>query len=701
MKFRDFAIALAASCSTGAIADAAYADPPARVGRISYVEGDVSFQPPQQDFWTGASRNFPVANGEAFWTGDEGRLELQVGAVEAWLDRETELDVVDLEYGQTRLALSQGSIDIRVWRAPRGGVSISTPGGDITLDQPGIYRIDVEAPRDDGSYPDVELSVFEGLADAPAPNGAVTLGDGQSLLLDPGYQPQEISLVDAEIDDWARDRETNERWRWREDMSLDQTGVEELDQYGDFADVPEYGHVWFPRDVPADWAPYRYGHWAFVEPWGWTWVDDAPWGFAPFHYGRWARVGDRWGWVPGRPEPEPVYAPALVAFIGGSGFGVSLNIGGGAALGWVPLAPNEVYRPTYRVSDDYVRRVNVTNVSETVINRVTINNTTIINNVVEYRNAPATVVMRADAFSHGSPVQGQAVHATPTALASAHAIAATNFPAPTREARSGFSLQAGSAVASTSMPLRLEAPPPPARLQASRVAITTQPRGVLTPPHIQGARLAPHGTTANATRSVFIAPSQIHNAAQQGRRPDIVLHQAGTITPPRPISPPLAPNVQSRANGRGAMETAPNPPSAISGQQQLPAHGDESRRDEHHGDAHANPPSHNAQVQAGGAYPTPPKPPQPHRGSADARVPSDGGQAQTGGERHPAPSPTHLPSPPPPPPPPPPPAPPGPQPSGKTASKPGQSSERHTGQAHTGDQHHQAKPEHHDDTQQN
>ena len=77
--------------------------------------------------------------------------------------------------------------------------------------------------------------------------------------------------------------------------------------------------------VPPGWAPYRYGHWAWIAPWGWTWVDDAPWGYAPFHYGRWVFVGGGWAWVPGPVVVgvRPVYAPALVAWVGGPGFGVA------------------------------------------------------------------------------------------------------------------------------------------------------------------------------------------------------------------------------------------------------------------------------------------------------------------------------------------------------------------------------------------
>ena len=132
-------------------------------------------------------------------------------------------------------------------------------------------------------------------------------------------------------------------------------GYEDLDDYGAWQTDPNYGAVWFPRSTPAGWAPYRYGHWESVQPWGWTWIDDEPWGFAPFHYGRWASVRGRWGWVPGEAKLRPVYAPALVAFVGGQGWSGSASFGSGGGVGWVPLAPGEPFVPAYRASTAYVK----------------------------------------------------------------------------------------------------------------------------------------------------------------------------------------------------------------------------------------------------------------------------------------------------------------------------------------------------------
>jgi len=177
------------------------------------------------------------------------------------------------------------------------------------------------------------------------------------------------------------------------------------------------------------WAPYRYGHWAYISPWGWTWVDDASWGFAPFHYGRWVFVAGAWGWVPAPPRVvgiayvRPVYAPALVAWVGGPHFGVGvgggIGVGGFAAgvnVGWFPLGPREVFVPSYAVSRAYVNRVNISNttMNETVVNNyyntTVVNRNVNVNNNVRYVNqgVPGAVTATSPrAFTSAQPVFAQ------------------------------------------------------------------------------------------------------------------------------------------------------------------------------------------------------------------------------------------------------------------------------------------------------
>ena len=153
-------------------------------------------------------------------------------------------------------------------------------------------------------------------------------------------------------------------------LSTEITGYEALDGNGSWETVAGYGAVWFPATAPGDWAPYRYGHWRWVAPWGWTWIDDMAWGFAPSHYGRWASIPQvdpldpsdlgtvRWGWVPGAQIADPVYAPALVAFLGTAGVGLSYPDAVGPAVAWFPLAPGDIYWPGYTRDLDLIRRIN-------------------------------------------------------------------------------------------------------------------------------------------------------------------------------------------------------------------------------------------------------------------------------------------------------------------------------------------------------
>src|SRR6202011_1247673 len=123
-----------------------------------------------------------------------------------------------------------------------------------------------------------------------------------------------------------------------------------------------------------------------------------------------------WCWIPGPIVARPVYAPALVVFLGGSHFGASLSFGGGGGVGWFPLGPREVYRPSYRVSETYVTRVNVTNVT----NITNITNVTNVNNVrYVNQNVPGavTAVSHTD-FASSRPIGRAAVVLPPSAVAS-------------------------------------------------------------------------------------------------------------------------------------------------------------------------------------------------------------------------------------------------------------------------------------------
>jgi len=244
------------------------------------------------------------------------------------------------------------------------------------------------------------------------------------------------------------------------------TGYEDLDQYGDWSYVAGYGPVWRPRVVVAGWAPYRFGHWIWVGPWGWTWVADEPWGFAPFHYGRWAFAGTSWVWVPGPSVVRPVYAPALVAWVGGGPGAFSF----GAGIGWSPLAPGEVFVPGYRVSRAYVNRVNITNTTVNVTRITNVYNTVVINrsdNSVTYANRGVNggvTVVSHDTFVNARSVARNVVSVPARELASApvmHASAVEPVRSSVMGAGSPVARKPPAAVTSrTVVALRTPAPMP-------------------------------------------------------------------------------------------------------------------------------------------------------------------------------------------------------------------------------------------------
>ncbi|MDB5875103.1 MAG: putative chromosome segregation ATPase [Ramlibacter sp.] len=339
----------------------AQTDPPGRVGRLNYAEGPVVFSPTGDNEWTDAALNRPLTRGDRLWTDKGSRAEIQVGSSAVRMDGLTHVEILALDDQSSQLSVTQGTVYVRVRSLPEGeNFEIDTPNLAYRAAYPGDYRIDVDAAR--GT---TRVTIHSGTGAVYGEGGQVLpLGGGQQIT----FRTRVLAQVGAQesppqdnFDRWAAERNR------REDQSIsaryvprEVVGYQQLDAHGQWMQDATHGTVWFPRSTPADWAPYRNGHWEWISPWGWSWIDDAPWGFAPFHYGRWAMIGSRWAWVPGRIGLKPVYAPALVAFVGGStGGSWSLPIGTGRpGVAWFPLAPGEAWQPAYQASPVYISNVN-------------------------------------------------------------------------------------------------------------------------------------------------------------------------------------------------------------------------------------------------------------------------------------------------------------------------------------------------------
>lgn len=359
--WRILAMALLVAVVPAAKAQDGDRDPPSRAGRIVSVVGDAWLFDHDSREWTRLTRNQTVAEGDRVRTDERGRVSLRVGSTTVWVDERSDLEFSQLDDGQTLLQIDRGDVAIRLRNAENvAETRLRTREGTAQPEREGLYRVE---QLDRGS----KVYVLQGRmrfewARAAVP---VVMGTGEQVELwwPDGPRAERGPLYSDGFGDWvlAESRDEGDRPVARY-VSAEMTGAEDLDRYGRWETAPEFGTVWVPTTLTVvDWAPYRYGRWVWSRHWGWTWVDDAPWGFAPFHYGRWVSWGGRWCWAPGAYVHRPVYAPALVGWVGGGSVSVGISIGSRPPpprYGWYPLAPREVYRPAYRHTPRYEHRVN-------------------------------------------------------------------------------------------------------------------------------------------------------------------------------------------------------------------------------------------------------------------------------------------------------------------------------------------------------
>jgi hypothetical protein len=436
-----FTLLFAALAPAAAFPNSAMAqdDPPGRVARLNYVQGSVSYQVSGDQNWVQADPNRPLTTGDNLWADKDSRGELHISSTAVRMSSETGISFLTLDDRTTQIQLAQGTIEVHLRILPSGDAfEIDTPNLALTLTHPGEYRIDTDP--NGGS---TAIVVREGA-------GEVT-GGGETWDLEPGQQytfngtdQLTYAASDApdfdDFEDWCQSRDQRENNAVSAKyVSRDVDGYYDLDDYGSWESDSDYGEIWVPSGVAVGWTPYQMGHWVFIEPWGWTWVDAEPWGWAPFHYGRWAYVGNHWGWVPGPVVVRPVYAPAVVGFVGGGGFGFSVAFGGGfSGVAWFPLGPRDVFVPGYHCSPHYFQAINVTNTRIIDVRQVTtIYNTTVINHDVTHvnymyaNNARAVTAVSRDTFVNARAVDRETVHVNADQIRGARAVDSAPI-APTR-----------------------------------------------------------------------------------------------------------------------------------------------------------------------------------------------------------------------------------------------------------------------------
>ncbi|HEY2848303.1 MAG TPA: DUF6600 domain-containing protein, partial [Gemmatimonadaceae bacterium] len=321
--------------STAPMPATAAGDPPSRVARLSSMQGGVSFLAAGSADWSTATLNSSLTTGDRLVADDGGRAELEVGGAVGRFGSSTDVTLTNLTDGLFQLGVPAGTLRLSVYRMnPTDTIEVDTPNGAVTVLAAGNVRIETNS-----AGTQTIVSVERGRVELSGPNMSQAVDAGQTVQL--SASGDGVQIVSAAhpgpdgFDAWSSYRDgvlTNTSSQSATYVNADIPGVQDLDANGTWETDATDGPVWYPTTVTPGWIPYRYGHWGWVEPWGWVWVSDEPWGFAPFHYGRWAYVRNRWGWVPGPRYGRPYYSPALVAFADGGGFGVGVGVSA-----WFPL----------------------------------------------------------------------------------------------------------------------------------------------------------------------------------------------------------------------------------------------------------------------------------------------------------------------------------------------------------------------------
>ena len=542
------AVLLAIGFLTTARIAAADDDPPGRVARLNLHEGSISYQPAGESDWISVVPNRPLVTGDRLWADANSRAEVHIGSTIIRMSSETGIGFLELTDNVLQLQLSQGTIIVRVRHLDDDNtIEVDTPNLAFAIQRIGEYRFDANA---DGS--ETVVAVFKGRGQVTGGGRNFTVVGGQRAIFsgtdELNYAVGQIPSPD-DFEEWGFGRDHREDSAETTNyISPEMTGYEDLDDYGRWQYVGSYGPVWVPVRVPVGWAPYRFGHWVWIWPWGWTWVDDQPWGFAPFHYGRWAYWGGGWVWVPGPVYVRPVYAPALVAWVGGGGgFGLAISVGGGFGVGWFPLGPSEVFVPGYRCSRAYVNNVNITNTTvnvtkiTNVYNYYTTNNTKNITKItyVNQQAPNAVTAVSHETFVNARPVSKNVVEVPPQALANAKPARLQEIQ-PVKQSVIGAAVPAGSK-------------PPTGTFGKGVIAnrMPIQPQGSIAPKqNTPTTQIAPQGKERNA--------QQPYNEA--------TLPGRGQDQNPSPFKPPTSKDTErkkqepyelSTPSGHGQDQNAP------------------------------------------------------------------------------------------------------------------------------------------------
>lgn len=323
------------------------------VGRIAYVEGQLYRYMDVEQNWVETFVESPAGTQDVLTTEADSRAEISFpNNLLVRLHENAEIEILKLEEDAGVFVLPKGMARFYN-RSATGSLAVETVMGTAKVGPGSTVDVQVEGNS-------VVVYAVHGKATFQSfENGAEKLeviSRDTSLEFQAGYIAARFGPIDRKWNRWCADREKV----WAQNRLVRSKYLPETMQ--EYASVLEpsgtwrrvfyrgyYYWAWQPRYVAAGWSPYSTGLWYDWHD-GPVWVDQNPWGWVTHHHGHWLHKHGAWMWTPyvhGSYAPgvnvvgfnisfgrgfRPYWHPGRVRWIAHSGY-----------IGWLPLAPREIY----------------------------------------------------------------------------------------------------------------------------------------------------------------------------------------------------------------------------------------------------------------------------------------------------------------------------------------------------------------------
>ena len=363
------------------------------VGRITHIEGKLLRYIEEDKDWVNTVKDSPFGLDDVLYSGADAKAEM-IMPNKTWLrvGENTQMQLIDLNSGATTVDVAAGLARLYN-KSDDGVIKVTTPFGYVVAPAGTVFDLYVGDES-------LEVIAVRGNVDFvhEKTHARYEVWEGSSSLIADGNETaQGNGMVDSDWDDWNGEREALWAKRLRNqsnsagllpDPIREQAYV--LDENGQWERVyyeGAYRDMWRPTRIDPDWRPFTAGRWTVYYGDN-CWIPDESFGYLTHHYGSWVYVESfhNWYWmppvarfvdsVPGRLSMSFAWFPGRVGWLHS-----------GPSIGWVPLAPDEVYYG-YR---HWGRRT------------VVIKNTTVVNiNIGRYRYIDEAVIIDRNHFYSGS-----------------------------------------------------------------------------------------------------------------------------------------------------------------------------------------------------------------------------------------------------------------------------------------------------------